>query len=276
MRVFISADMEGVSGVVAAAELLPDEPDYSHFRALMTADVNAAVRGAVAAGAVHILVCDAHNNGRTILPTALDPAARLLRGSTRAIPMMEGIDDTYAAAFLVGYHAMFGTHAAIADHTWDPWSVQSVTINGREVGEIGVNAAIAGWFGVPIALVTGDDATARETADLLPWAERVIVKEARGRFAANCLHPAEAQKHIHEAATRALATITRMEPWRIAGATEMTIVWFTAGQAERAAWTPGTALVAPRVTVCRGDDFWEAFCVYRAALYLGGDVRIFG
>lgn len=275
MRVFISADMEGVTGLVAASELLPDGPDYPRFRALMTADVNAAIDGLAAGGATHILVCDAHNNSRNILIEDLHPLARLVRGGTKPLGMLEGLDDSYVAACFVGYHAMFGTHRAIADHTWDPYSVQAVTINGRLVGEIGLNAALAGWFGVSVALVTGDDATARETAEVLPWAERVIVKETKGRFAADCLVPAEAQARIREGAQRALENLGRMEPWRVTGPAEIIVTFFNAGQAERAAWIPGTDLTAPRVVACRGADFWHAYRLYWAAVYLGGDVRIF-
>lgn len=276
MQVFISADMEGVTGLVAASELLPEGPDYPRFRALMTADVNATIDGLTASGASHVLVCDAHNNSRNILIEDLHPPARLIRGGTKPLGMMEGVNDTFAAVCFVGYHAMFGTHRAIADHTWDPYAVQAVTINGRLVGEIGLNAAIAGWFGVPVALVTGDDATARETADLLPWAERVVVKEAKGRFAADCLLPEAAHRLIHEGAANALAHIGRMEPWRVTGESAIAITFFTAGQAERAAWIPGTDLTAPRVVTCRGADFWQAYRLYWAAIYLGGDVRVFG
>lgn len=275
MRVFISADMDGVTGLVAASELLPDGPDYSRFRALMTADVNAAIDGLTDGGATEILVCDAHYNSRNLLIEELHGPARLVRGGTKPLGMMEGIDESFAAACFVGYHAMFGMHRAIADHTWDPYSVQAVTINGRVVGEIGLNAAIAGWHGVPVALVTGDDATAREAADLLPWAERVIVKEAKGRFAADCLLPAESQARIRNGAQAALANLARMEPWRVTGSTEIAITFFTAGQAERAAWIPGTELTGPRVVVCRGADFWQAYRLYWVAVYLGGDVRIF-
>jgi D-amino peptidase len=275
VRVFISADMEGVTGLVAASELLPDGPDYPRFRALMTADVNATIDGLVAGGAASVLVCDAHNNSRNILIEDLHPAARLIRGGTKPLGMMEGIAASFAAACFVGYHAMFGTHRAIADHTWDPYAVQAVTINGRLVGEIGLNAALAGWFGVPVALVTGDDATARETADLLPWAERVIVKEAKGRFAADCLLPAASHALIRAGATNALAHLGRMEPWRIEGATEIDIAFFTAGQAERAAWIPGADPTAPRIVACRGADFWQAYRLYWAAVYLGGDVNVF-
>ncbi len=276
VRVFISADMEGVTGLVAASELLPDGPDYPRFRALMTGDVNAAIDGLVVGGAVSVLVCDAHNTGRNIPIEDLHSAARLIRGGTKPLGMMEGIDDACAAACFVGYHAMFGTHRAIADHTWDPYAVQAVTINGRLVGEIGLNAALAGWFGVPVALVTGDDATARETADLLPWAETVIVKEAKGRFAADCLPPEASHPLIRAGAADALAHLARMEPWRIEGATEIIVTFFTAGQAERAAWIPGAELTAPRVVACRGADFWSAYRLYWAAVYLGGDVKIFG
>ncbi len=276
MRVFVSADMEGVTGLVAASELLPDGVDYPRFRALMTADVNAAIAGLATGGATQVLVCDAHNNSRNILIEDLDPLARLVRGGTKPLGMMEGIADTFAAACFIGYHAMFGTHRAIADHTWDPYAVQAVAINGQLVGEIGLNAAIAGWFGVPVALVTGDDATARETAKLLPWAECIVVKEAKGRFAADCLLPAASHALIRAGATNALAHLGRMESWRIAGATEIIITFFTAGQAERAAWIPGTELTAPRVVACRGVDFWTAYRLYWAAVYLGGDVKIFG
>lgn len=276
VRLFISADMEGVTGLVAASELLPDGPDYPRFRALMTDDVNAAITGLAANGPTDVLVCDAHNNSRNILIEHLHPRARLIRGGTKPLGMMEGIDDSFAAACFVGYHARFGTHHAIADHTWDPYAVQAVTINGRLVGEIGLNAAIAGWFGVPVALITGDDATAREAADLLPWAETVIVKEAKGRFAADCLLPEASHAAIRMGAANALARLGRMEPWRIAGATEITITFFTAGQAERAAWIPGTELTAPCVVTCRGADFWSAYRLYWVAIYLGGDVKIFG
>lgn len=276
MRVFVSADMEGVTGLVATSELLPDGADYPRFRALMTADVNAAIAGLATGGATQVLVCDAHNNSRNILIEDLDPLARLVRGGTKPLGMMEGIADTFAAACFIGYHAMFGTHRAIADHTWDPYAVQAVAINGQLVGEIGLNAAIAGWFGVPVALVTGDDATARETAELLPWAECIVVKEAKGRFTADCLLPAASHALIRAGAANALAHLGRMEPWRIAGATEITITFFTAGQAERAVWIPGTELTAPRVVACRGADFWTAYRLYWAAVYLGGDVKIFG
>lgn len=275
MRVFISADMEGVTGLVAPSEVLPDGLDYPRYRVLMTGDVNAAIDGFAASGATDLLVCDAHNNSRNILIENLHPPARLIRGGTKPLGMMEGIDGTYAAACFVGYHAMFGTHRAIADHTWDPYAVQAVTINGQLVGEIGLNAAIAGWFDVPVALVTGDDATAREAATLLPWVETVIVKEAKGRFAADCLLPAASRALIRDGAADALVHLDRMEPWRIIGATEITISFFTAGQAERAAWIPGTDLTAPRLVTCRGADFWQAYRLYWAAVYLGGDVKVF-
>jgi D-amino peptidase len=275
VQVFLSADMDGVTGLVTPAELLPDGPDFPECRAMMTADVNAAISGLAESGATGFTVCDAHNRGTNIRIANLDPRARLVRGTGTPLGMMEGIDDSYAAVCLVGYHAMFGTERAIADHTWDPYAVQSVTIDSRAVGEIGLNAALAGWFGVPVILVTGDDATARETADLLPWVERVIVKEARARFAAICLPPAESQARIHAGAAAALASLGRMEPWRISGPTEIAITFFTAGQAERAAWIPGTTRIAPRTVACPGADFWHAYRLYWAAVYLGGDVKLF-
>ncbi len=204
MKLYISCDMEGIGGVVDGEQTNPTHPEYQYCRKLMLGEVNAAIEGALTAGAREIVVNDAHWNMRNLLNEDLHPAALYLSGSPKPLSMMTGIDNTFAAAFFIGYHARAGSAPANIDHTYDdPQVVQGVWLNGTEVGEYGVNAAVAGYFGVPVVLMTGDQTACAQARELLgDDLETVVVKEAVGRVAAKNLHPTRARSRRGKSARR--------------------------------------------------------------------------
>lgn len=199
--------MEGVSGIVNAEQTSPGGPGYELGCAMMTAEANAAVMGARAGGASAVVVNDSHGSMRNLLIDQLDPSAQLISGSPKPSGMMEGLDDSFGVVFFIGYHARAGTARAILDHTYSGKVVAHVELDGRDVGEIGLNAALAGYYGVPVGLVTGDLAATEEARALLgPELQVVASKRAMGNHAAACLHPAAVQSAIRQAATEALRT----------------------------------------------------------------------
>src|SRR5947209_13344630 len=208
MRTYISIDMEGIAGVVHESQTDPTDPasaaDYGRFRRLMTAEANAAVAGALAAGATRVRVNDSHWFMRNLVAEELHQAAELVAGDPKTHSMVQGIDGGFDAALFIGYHARAGTRNAILDHTYAD-RIHEVRLNGKPVGELGINAAFAGVHGVPVALVSGDAALAAEAQDLLgDDIATVVVKQAVGRHAAQSVAPAVACRMIHEGVTAAL------------------------------------------------------------------------
>jgi len=213
-KVFISVDMEGISGVVNWEEVDRNGKDYDYFRRLMTKEANAAVEGALAAGATEIIVRDSHGSARNILPEELHPSARLLRDWSGGFKgMMEGIDETFAAAIFVGYHAKAGTPHATLEHTMSG-NITDVAINGLSLPEAGLNALIAGYYNVPVVFVAGDQAICDQVRQLLGNVETVAVKEGIGN-AALCLHPEVARDRIRQGVTRALQNLALYKPFKL-------------------------------------------------------------
>jgi D-amino peptidase len=204
MRILISADMEGISGIVHPTETNPGGYDYERGRALMTAEVNAAVAGVLEAmPGAEVLVADAHGPFRNLLPEELDRRAQLVRGRPRPLGMLAGLDDNTDAVLLVGYHARSGSGPAVLAHTIND-AVLDVRLDGRSMGEIGLNAALAGFHGAPVVLLSGDAAACAELRELVPGADTVAVKQPLGQAAAIALHPEEAREQLHRVAARAI------------------------------------------------------------------------
>jgi D-amino peptidase len=201
VQIYISADMEGITGLVDAVDVQPGGSDYERGRVMMTEDVNAAVRGALAAGATRVLVNDAHGPMRNLLPDQLHPAAHLVRGRPKAMGMLEGLDGTFDFAVCVGYHARAGA-LGVLSHSFMGHEIEDMWLDSYTVGEIGVVHATAAALGVPVVLLTGDDAACAEMTDWDPAVETVAVKRARGRFAAQ-LVPVEEARHEIEATVAA-------------------------------------------------------------------------
>ena len=266
MNVYISVDMEGVAGVAHEDQTDPINPahaaEYTRFRRLMTNEANAAIGGALEGGATRVLVNDSHWLMRNLLAEDLHPQAELLSSGPKPLSMMEGMDGGFDAVFCIGYHAMAGTTHATIDHTYTD-RIHQVTLNGRAVGELGINAALAGVFGVPVALVSGDQALAAEARSLLgTHVETVIVKEARGRFSAKSVAPATACGLIREAASRALArphdVFTLSQPITIA------VEFALTQHADQAELVPGSTRTDGRTISFMHADYLEVFRAFRA------------
>ncbi len=270
MKVYISADMEGTSGIVHSDQTDPSHPEYQHFRKTMLAEVNAAIEGALKGGAQEIFVNDSHWNMRNMLIEDLHPAAVLLSGAPKPFSMMAGIDKTFDAVFFTGYHARAGSEFANIDHTYNgPDIVQGVWLNGVEVGEYGLNAALAGYFGVPVVLMTGDQTACAQAKELLGAdLETVTVKEATGRVSAKNLHPTKVHALIRDAAERALAARKKRAPFIVKPPITLRLALTRSTQAERCLLMPNVKRVAPRVVELTHDDYAVLFNAFRGLLVL--------
>ena len=215
LKVFISVDMEGLSGVVAGADVSASGADYPHFRAIMAGETNAAIEGAFRAGATDVVVRDSHGDKRNLLPSDVDPRARLLRGASSGPKnMMEGIDSTFDAVVFVGYHAKAGTPNAILEHT-STGNVVDFTINGVSLPEGGYNALTAGLYGVPVVFVAGDRAVVDQLRALLGPIEAVAVKEEIGGDAILGMSPKRAQDEIRRGVEQAIRSRARARAYKL-------------------------------------------------------------
>jgi len=257
MDIFISADVEGVAGVADWDQIMAGGGDYAAGRSLMAGEVNAAVEGALAAGAERVVVNDAHARMANLQPEAVDPRARLILGRYKPMYMLQGLDATFDAAFFVGYHGAIGEPEAILSHTYNPRAIWEAKVDGRVVGEIGINAVVCEYFGVPIRLVTGDQVTAREARESIPGVHVAEVKRSFSRFSAENLSPRDARAAIRREAEACLQAVPRIEPVRRPVTVELTFL--VADMAGMAEWIRGVERTAPR-TVCftRGDGL-EAY-----------------
>lgn len=265
MKILIAADMEGVTGVVHWDHVSPNHTEYGRFRRLMTDDVNAAIRGAFEAGAEQVVVSDGHASGRNILVEELDPRAQLNAGTPAPLSMVQGVDSSMDAAMFVGYHARAGAQNAILDHTWSSSRVVNLWLNAKLTGETGLNAAVCGHFGVPVIMVSGDQAVCAEATELLGQIEVAMVKQASGRMAAECLSPKAAQQKIYEAARQAVNRLGAgqvPEPLRLSSPITLAVELVSSEMADRAMALPGARRVDRRIEFTAGDTL----TIYRAML----------
>jgi len=255
LKVFISVDMEGVCGVINWEDVNRTGKDYDLFRKLMTQEANAAIEGALFAGATEILVRDSHGSARNILPDILHQDAILLRDwSGGPMSMMEGIDETFDAVIFIGYHAREGTPNAVLKHTMT--GQIDVFINGKNMPEAGINGAAAGYYGVPVVMVAGDSAIVKQARDIFGDIEGVAVKESIGT-AAKMLHPNKAQQLIRQKTKEALSNLSRYKPLKLQTPITMEIVYKDEIDAYRASWFPGAKKTGERSVSYTHEDFLE-------------------
>ena len=243
MKILIATDMEGITGVTTWDQVTPGHAEYARFRTLMTQDVNAAIRGACDGGADEVIVADGHWNGSNILVEELDRRARLNSGSPSPLSMMQGIDESVHGVFFVGYHARNGSPEAILDHTWSSRTIANVWLNEILTGEYGLNAALAGHFGVPVIMASGDQTACGQISDLLGEIETAVVKQASGRYAAECLPPQVSQGLIYQSALRAVGRLAAgdiADPFILDTPVRVTVEFFTSDMADRASLLPYT------------------------------------
>jgi D-amino peptidase len=240
-KIFISVDMEGITGVVQPAQLGPEGFEYQRAREWMTGEVNAAIAGIRAAGPADVVVCDSHGNGQSVLIDQLPEDVRIVRGFPRPMEMMQGIDESFAAAVFIGYHASEWTANAVRGHTISSARLLGVKLNGAEVSEGIYNAALAGQFGVPVAFVSGDRLAVTQLQQVAPAAEGAIVKEPYGYHSALTVTPARGRAMIRDGLTRAMAKLgaSSLQPYRLTGPIALEVGFKLTIDAERAAFVPG-------------------------------------
>src|ERR671935_265615 len=264
MRVHVISDMEGVAGIVKWEQVTGGEALYEEGRKLYTGEINAAVRGAKAAGATEIVVMDCHGAGEgwtfnSLIPEELDPDCEYVVQNewTEYTAFLEQGCD---AALLVGMHAMAGTRDGVLSHTVSGEAWQNLRFNGALVGETGINAALCGTWGCPVLLVTGDSATCKEARELLgEGLTTVAVKEGLGRYSARQIPPQRARELIEAGAREALGDLRAVEPYDPGRPCEIEVELTTTDAAEEYRHKHGVELVEPRKVVCRADDWWTAW-----------------
>jgi len=258
VKLFISADMEGVAGIVHPDQTDNKHKEYDRSRKLMTDEVNAAIAGALAGGATDVLVNDSHGGMSNILLEHLHERAHLISGSPKPLSMMQGVDEGADVAFFLGYHAQAGTQQGLLEHTYSSGSVWQVSLNGRPLGETGLNAALAGHYGVPVALVTGDLAVCKEARELLGEnVEAVAVKRSYGRTAARNLPAAQAQRAIREAAQRAMSAA--VHPFIVRPPVTVTVDFVKTTHADVAELLPGSRRPNARRVEFTAPDMLAAY-----------------
>ena len=215
LKIYISADMEGVVGVVTDAQLGPSGFEYQRAREFMTEEVKAAVEAAFEAGATEILISDSHGNGQNLLIEKLPRNITLVRAFPRPLMMMQGIDETFDGVIFLGYHTGTTNPQGVRAHTMSSASLADVRLNGISMPEAGVNAAIAGHFNVPVIMISGDDAIVKEATALLGNIEGAVVKWAYGFHSARTLMPEAAYELIREKVKQAIGRIKDFKPYKL-------------------------------------------------------------
>lgn len=271
MKILIAADMEGITGVVQWDQVNPSHPEYGRFRKLMTADVNAAVRGAFDGGAHSVVVTDGHNNSRNILIEDLDPRALLNTGSPMPLSMVHGVDQGVHGVLYIGYHGRMGAQNAILDHTWSDERVSNLWINGRQFGESGLNGGVCGHFDVPVIMVSGDQTVCAECRDFFGDVETAVVKTAIGRMAAECLPPAVTADLIQSAAKRAVQRLSAKQsppPFKVQAPVNMVLELVQSDMADRAMIMPGAVRLDDRKVQYTAADMVTIYLAFRTLLAL--------
>jgi D-amino peptidase len=268
MRVFISVDAEGCSGIFKFSQVIAGSPDYDFCRRMMEGDANAAVRGAFGAGAIDVLVNDAHDGSDNIRIENLDPRARLISGSVKPMSMMEGISGAFDAVLLLGYHSRKRERGSIA-HTYAYSRVLEARINGRPVSEAEINGYLAGCFGVPVVFLSGDQYITEHMRSVIPGIRTVATKRAIGVAAAECVHPYVTWKRIEDGVAAALADLKNnpVKPMTDAPYT-LEIEFATTSHAALALRMPGSNLTSPTVVRCKAEDYMTIYNAFLCMMTL--------
>jgi D-amino peptidase len=255
MKLYVSFDMEGITCAHYVDDVIEGRGQYAEFRRIGTREVNAAIEGALEAGVTSILVRDSHGPAKNLLPEELHPSAEYITGWVAKNQTMAGLDSTFDAVFLIGYHSKAGTPNGVLSHTYMGRQFRSVRLNGEEVGEIGLAAAMAGRVNVPIALVTGDVAAVKEAEDLLPGVQVVAVKEGLDRFTAKSLSPSESRSRIRDAARRSIDQLQSVAVYRPATPARLEIELESISMGTAVSWIPGFERNSARNVSFEHDDF---------------------
>jgi D-amino peptidase len=254
VKIFISSDMEGTAGVVDWDQCVAGGAQYPYYTELLTGEINAAIEGAMRAGATGFLVNDSHSKMANLRPDALAGRAAYLSGRYKPMYMMQGLDPSFDAIFFVSYHGSMGSDGSVLSHTYFPSAFAEVTINGAVAGEAGINALVARAHGVPVVLVTGDLTTAEETERFCPGIKTAVVKKSVTRFSAEALHPEAARDLIRDQATAAVRDLGAAAPPSIELPATLEISFRNSDYCELAARIAGVRRTGALSAVIAGED----------------------
>lgn len=257
LKVYISADMEGVVGTVTSDQLGPSGFEYQRFREIMTAEVNAAIAAARAAGATEILVSDSHGNGENLLMEKLPQDIQLVRSWPRPLGMMEGIDDSFDAVLFIGYHASTHNPRGVRAHTMSSANLTGIKLNGVLMPEAGISAAIAGHFGVPVVMLSGDDAISEEATQLLGDLETAVTKWSISFHSARTLMPEASYALIGQKVAAALGRLGDFRPYQLKGPVTVDVSFKNYTPAELLAYLPNVERVDSHTVRFVGKDMVE-------------------
>jgi D-amino peptidase len=257
LKIYISADMEGIAGVVTEEQLGPNGFEYQRFREFMTAEVTAAIEAAREAGATEIVVSDSHGNGQNLLIEKLPKDVVVIRSWPRPLMMMQGIDETFDGAIFIGYHAGAANPQGVRAHTISSARFADVRLNGASASEAAINAAIAGHFNVPIIMISGDDAAVGEAAALLGNVETAIVKWNYGFHSARTLTPEAAADLIRQKVRSAIGRIKEFRPYRVKTPVTLEIQFKNYRPAEVLSYLPIVERIGSRTIRYVGKDMIE-------------------
>lgn len=269
LKVYISVDLEGIAGVVANDQTSPNGRDYGWARAMMMAETNAAIAGAFDGGATEVLVNDSHGPQTNLRPDELDRRAALITGQPKPMGMTQGLDSTFDAAIYIGYHANASVADAVHGHTFSG-ALKHVRLNGREVGEYGLNGAVAGWYGVPVAFVAGDKAFVDEAKAFFSNVDALAVKEGIGYFAARTMNPLEAREQIRAGVKGALMKRIARAPVKLTYPATLEIEVSELSWADKIALVPGMKR-SGRVVSYTASDMPTLYKVARLIMMLARD-----
>ncbi|MCH7680219.1 M55 family metallopeptidase [candidate division KSB1 bacterium] len=257
LKIYISADMEGTVGAVTGEQLGPSGFEYQRFREFMTREVNAAIEAAFEAGATEILVSDSHGNGQNLLIEKLPENIQVVRSWPRPLMMMQGIDETFDGVIFIGYHASATNPEGVRAHTMSSARLADIRLNGISMSEAGINAAIAGYFNVPIIMISGDDAIVKEATQLLGDIEGAIVKWAYGFHSARTMVPAAAYKVIKEKTKKAMGRIREFNPYKLEAPIQLEVQFKNYQPSEILSYLPNVERIDSHSISFLGKDMIE-------------------
>jgi len=262
MKLFLSTDFEGVSGIVAWEQIIEGNSEYEQGRHLLTDEVNAVISGALEGGAKEFVINDSHHYMRNLRPQELHGKAMLITGKHKPMYMMEGLDSSFDGICFVGYHGSIGAERAVLSHTYNPGAIWEVRINGEVVGESAINALVAAHFNVPIVLISGDEVTIKEAQHIAPKAEKVVVKQSIGRFAAAHIHPTVACEMLQIGASHAVHNLKDMHPPEFTRPVSLEVTFLVADMAEMALWVRGVERVGSRTVAISSEDLLDLYRMF--------------
>jgi D-amino peptidase len=272
VKVYISVDIEGMAGIFDREQgNVAGGTAYETGRRLMTAEANAAIEGAFNAGATEVVVNDSHGRMGNLVASELDQRAVLIQGRVKPLFMVEGLDASFDALFLVGYHAPAGVRDGVLNHAFHPYELRC---NGQVFSETGLSAMVAGHYGVPTALVTGDDSTLRDADGLLGAGCYVGVSTKRGisRLAAASVHPEVGRTRVRTGAEEALRRLSEFAPYRVETPVRLELDFYYSPQADIAALIPTTERIGDRTLAIGAPDALSAYRTFLATYYISRDL----